>query len=38
MRGGVWLENASGVRMLLVPDRAGLAAQLGMDGILIEFT
>jgi hypothetical protein len=38
MTGGVWLENTNRVRMHLVPNRSGLAAQLGVDGILIEFT
>ena len=36
MRGGLWLQNTSGVRLRLQPNRTGLAAQLGADGILIE--
>jgi hypothetical protein len=38
MRGAVWLENTNRVRMRLIPNRSGLAAQLGVDGLLIEFT
>lgn len=36
MRGALWLQNTSGVRLRLQPNRTGLAAQLGADGILIE--
>lgn len=36
LRGGVWMQNTSGVRINLVPNRTGLAAQLGADGFLIE--
>ncbi|MBS7790200.1 hypothetical protein KTR66_09345 [Roseococcus sp. SDR] len=36
MRGGLWLQNTSGVRLNLIPNRTGLAAQVGADGILIE--
>lgn len=36
MRGNLWLQNTSGVRLNLRPNRTGLAAQLGADGILIE--
>ena len=36
MRGGIWLQNTAGVRLHLIPNRTGLAAQVGADGILIE--
>jgi hypothetical protein len=36
MRGGLWLQNTSGVRLNLTPTRTGLAAQIGADGLLIE--
>ena len=36
LRGGLWLQNPAGVRLRLQPNRTGLAAQLGADGILIE--
>ena len=36
MRGGLWLQNTSGVRLNLQPNRTGLAAQVGGDGLLIE--
>jgi hypothetical protein len=36
MRGGLWLQNTSGVRLNLTPTRTGLAAQVGADGLLIE--
>lgn len=38
MRGVVWLENTNRVRMRLRPDRSGLAAQIGVDGLVSEFT
>lgn len=37
LRGGVWLQNTSGVRMHLVPNRRGLAVNLGADGLVIQF-
>ncbi|MEI6160294.1 MAG: hypothetical protein WCP77_10695 [Roseococcus sp.] len=36
LRGGLWMQNTSGVRMNLVPNRTGLAAQVGADGLLVE--
>jgi hypothetical protein len=36
MRGGLWMQNTTGVRMNLQPNRTGLAAQIGADGLLIE--
>ncbi len=36
VQGGLWLENASGVRIHLHPQRTGVALQLGADGMLIE--
>ena len=36
MRGGIWMQNTSGVRINLLPNRTGLAAQIGADGLLIE--
>ncbi|HEY6430769.1 MAG TPA: hypothetical protein VIZ17_02210, partial [Acetobacteraceae bacterium] len=37
LRGGVWLQNTSGVRMHLVPTRQGLALNFGADGLVIQF-
>ncbi len=37
LRGGVWLQNPSGVRMHLVPSRQGLALNFGADGLVIQF-
>ena len=37
LRGGIWLQNSSGVRMHLVPTRTGLALNLGADGLVIQF-
>lgn len=36
LRGGIWMENASGVRMNLRPQREGLSLQLGADGMRVE--
>ena len=36
MGGTLWLQNTSGVRLRLRPQRTGLAAQMGADGVLIE--
>jgi hypothetical protein len=36
LRGGIWMQNTSGVRLNLQPNRTGLAAQVGADGLLIE--
>lgn len=36
MRGTLWMQNTSGVRLRLQPNGTGLEAQLGADGILIE--
>jgi hypothetical protein len=37
LHGGVWLQNASGVQMHLVPSRHGLALDFGADGLVIQF-
>lgn len=37
LRGGIWLQNADGVRMHLVPYRRGVALNLGADGLVIQF-
>jgi hypothetical protein len=36
MQGGLWLQNPSGVRIHLNPQRTGVALQVGADGMLIE--
>lgn len=36
LQGGLWLENPSGVRIHLHPQRTGVALQVGADGMLIE--
>jgi hypothetical protein len=36
LRGVLWLQNTSGVRMQLQPNRTGFAVQVGADGVLIE--
>jgi hypothetical protein len=33
----VWLQNAAGVQVRLVPNRTGLALAIGADGVLIEW-
>lgn len=35
--GLLWLQNPAGVRIGLRPQRTGLALQLGVDGVLIDF-
>ena len=37
VQGGMWLQNSSGVRIHLHPQRTGVALQIGADGMLIEF-
>ena len=37
LRGGLWLANTSGVQMHLVPNRKGLALNVGADGLVIDF-
>ena len=37
LRGGIWLQNTEGVRMHLVPNRSGLALDLGADRLVIQF-
>ena len=37
LHGGVWLQNPAGVRMHLVPNRSGLALNVGADGMVIQF-
>jgi hypothetical protein len=37
LHGGIWLQNTDGVRMHLVPNRRGLALNLGADGLVIQF-
>ena len=36
IQGGLWLEKAGGVQIHLVPQRQGVALQLGADAIVIE--
>lgn len=36
LRGGIWMQNSSGVRINLRPQREGLALQLGADGMQVE--
>jgi hypothetical protein len=36
IQGGLWLENAQGVQIHLVPQRRGVALQLGADAMVIE--
>jgi hypothetical protein len=37
LKGGMWMENPSGVQIHLVPRRSGVALSLGADGVLITF-
>lgn len=37
LKGGLWLANAAGVQMHLVPNRRDLALNVGADGLLIQF-
>jgi hypothetical protein len=36
LRGGLWMQNSSGVRINLRPQREGLSLQLGGDGMYVE--
>jgi hypothetical protein len=37
LRGGLWMQNTSGVQIHLVPTRSGVSLNLGADGVLITF-
>jgi len=37
VKSGLWRANTAGVQMHLVPNRQGLALNIGADGLMIEF-
>lgn len=37
LKGGLWLANTAGVQIHLVPNRQGLALNVGADGLVIDF-
>jgi hypothetical protein len=37
LRGGMWMQNTSGVQIHLLPVRKGVSLNLGADGVLVTF-
>lgn len=37
LKGGLWLANTAGAQIHLVPNRQGLALNVGADGLVIDF-